>query len=58
MYNLGESNIERGFEFMLTLLYCIIIFCIVSACCIIPLERLFNSKEHDLLDLCKSFTRT
>jgi len=42
---------------MLLLLYCVIGFCILSSCSVIPLERLFNSKEHVLLDLCKSFQR-
>ena len=42
---------------MLNLLYGVTIFCVVFSFSVIPLERLFNSKEHTLLDLCKSFGR-
>jgi hypothetical protein len=57
LYVLGEGNIEKDFEFMLNLLYGVTIFCVVFSFSVIPLERLFNSKEHTLLDLCKSFGR-
>ncbi len=57
LYDLGESNIETDFNFMLQLLYGVIIFCCICSLTVIPLERLFNSKEHQLLDLCKSFGR-
>ena len=56
-YDLGESNIERDFNLMLNLLYGVIIICVASSMIVILLERLFNAKEHTLLDLCKSFGR-
>ena len=56
-YDLGESNIERDFNLMLNLLYGVITICVVSSLIVILLERLFNAKEHTLLDLCKSFGR-
>ena len=56
-YVLGESNIERDFNFMLNLLYGVITICVASSLIVILLERLFNAKEHTLLDLCKSFGR-
>jgi len=57
MYNMGENSIEEDFENILSVLYCIISFCILLSLTILPLERMFNYKEHDLLDLCKTFTR-
>ena len=42
---------------MLTLLNWAILFCILSSCIIIPLDRVFNKKEVGLLNLCKSFQR-
>ena len=57
LQSLGETKIERDFNFMLNLLYSAIIICVIFALTVIPLERLFNMKEHTLLDLCKSFGR-
>ena len=51
IFELGEKNIERNSNFLLTLLYCIIVFCLIASCCIFPLERIFYNKEHPDKDI-------
>ena len=53
----NDNMIKNDFDSLLKLLYIIIFLCILSSFAVIPLERLFCKKEHELLDLCKTFER-